>query len=103
MPIDDKYLEQLEELRRAYLADRRLDATAMRTLVAGGRFDDVTRLSHRMRGSGATYGFAEVSVLGGNLESAAIANDAGRVNALLDNLDKWLTDAQGHATNEGDS
>ena len=93
MTKDAEFLEQLAALQRGYLVDCRADAAKMRACTADQRFDDVRRLAHRMRGTGATYGFAALSTLGDGLESSAIARDVGRLVALLNELDRWLAAA----------
>ena len=103
MTNDTEFLEQLAVLRRGYLVDCRADAATMRACVADGRFDDVRRLAHRMRGTGATYGFGDLTTLGAELESAASASDVGRLLALLDDLDRSLAAAADGAAKKGTS
>ena len=103
MTNDAEFLEQLAALRRGYLVDCRADAATMRACIADGRFDDVRRLAHRMRGTGATYGFAPLSTFGDGLESSALARDVERLVALLDDMDRWLAAAADGAAKKGTS
>ena len=103
MSNDTEFLEQLAALRRDYLVDCRADAATMRACVADGRLDDVRRRAHRMRGTGATYGFAALTTLGGDLELSAAARDVYRLVALLDDLDRWLAAADDRAADKGPS
>ena len=103
MTSDAEFFEQLAALRTGYLADCRADAATMRACLADERFDEVRRLAHRMRGTGATYGFAALSTFGDGLESSAIARDVKRLLALLDDMDRWLAAADDGAAKKGTS
>ena len=43
-----------------------------------------------MAGSGAGYGFAEITEIGGTLEESALAGDAARIRDGVDALDRYL-------------
>ncbi len=63
-PIIPRYLE----LQAADLAE-------MQAALAAGDMDTVRLLGHRMKGTGLSYGFGELSRLGGSIEAAALAKD----------------------------
>ncbi len=59
-----------------YLARRRQELQAMRDLIGQGDFERIRVLAHNMKGSGAGYGFPELSKLGGEIENSAKAQHA---------------------------
>ena len=83
--MDDLEAE-LAKLVPDYVAARRLELPFLRALLADRRFDDIGRIAHRMKGTGATYGLPEVTRLGAALESAALAANAPAITNVLDQL-----------------
>ena len=81
---------ELKELVPDYLAARRLELPVLRALLADHRLEDVRLTAHRMKGTGATYGLPEVTRLGSEIESAALAGNEPEIRALLDQLDAVL-------------
>lgn len=77
--------------RARYLEKRRADLQACQQALATGDFSPIELLAHRMKGNGATFGFPELSRIGGELEAAAQAQDRGRVAASLGELTTTLT------------
>ena len=84
--MDDLEAE-LAKLVPDYVAARRLELPLLRALLADRRFDEVGRIAHRMKGTGATYGLPEVTRLGAALESAALAANAPAITNVLDQLE----------------
>ena len=78
---------ELTKLVPDYVAARRLELPLLRALLADHRLEEVHRLAHRMKGTGATYGLSEVTRLGAAIESAALAGHEDEIRALLDQLD----------------
>ena len=81
----------LQALVPGSLANRRGDHERICALLAAGDLAGIARIGHRMKGNGASYGFARLSVLGAALEAAASDADAARVGALAVELDDYLT------------
>ncbi len=81
---------ELAALIPDYLAARRRDLVKMRELLTEQRWEEVRRIGHKMAGTGTSYGLSEVSRLGGALEDAARAADAGAIGTLLDELQTTL-------------
>lgn len=74
-----------------FLQNRRDDVDAMRPLIEAADFGRVQALGHRMKGTGKSYGFAEISRIGAAIELAAHQNDAVALEALANELDAYLT------------
>jgi CheY-like chemotaxis protein len=73
-----------------FLQNRREDVDAMRPLIEAADFGRVQALGHRMKGTGKSYGFAEISRIGAAIELAAHQNDAVTLERLVNELDSYL-------------
>jgi HPt (histidine-containing phosphotransfer) domain-containing protein len=81
----------MEDLVPGYLAKRRKDVQAYRDALERGDFDTVRMLGHKMKGTGAGYGFVLLTEIGGAIEQAALRKDASDVAANVDRL-AWYVD-----------
>ena len=86
----DEIDAELTKLIPDYIEARRRDVVALRAHLADHRLEDIRRIAHRMKGTGATYGLAEVTRLGDALETAAQSADEPAVGTLIDELDETL-------------
>lgn len=86
-PDDDEALDRLlRPLIPGYLAARREDCHRLEAAIADADADVLRDLGHRLVGSGASYGFPEISALGARLEAAVRRRDfeaGARVAAAL--------------------
>lgn len=82
----------LKELVPNYLTNRNSDVANIEDCLLRGDFETISRLAHRMKGSGGGYGFAEITVIGGRMELLAKAENAvaieEQVSALKDYLNR---------------
>ncbi len=62
---------QIQARIPAYLARRRQEVEKIRSLLASGDFEKIRTLGHDLKGTGAGYGFPELSRVGRELEKAA--------------------------------
>ena len=82
----------VEELVPEYLAARKHEIPQMLELLASSDFERLRVLSHSLKGSGGSFGFAELTYFGETLERyARAANEAG-FRAELTRLDDYLKD-----------
>jgi len=80
----------LASLLPGYLENRRADVAALRDALGREDLDRTRRLGHRMKGSGAAYGVAEVSRIGADLEKASCDGDTRGVARAIDELARLL-------------
>ena len=73
----------IDDLVPAYLENRRSDIKSMTASLALGEWEAIAELGHKIKGSGASYGFPEISDLGREIERAAGARDRDAVRAAL--------------------
>jgi len=74
----------------AYLEKRRADVAKLRSALERGDHETVRTLGHQMAGSGTSYGFAEITAIGGSIEEAALAADGERMRNGIEALDRYL-------------
>jgi PAS domain S-box-containing protein len=83
-----------EELTPGYLAARRNELAEMAHLWVASDFGRLRILGHNMKGTGASYGFEELTRIGGLLERSAIQGDRGALGANLTELTDYLAKVQ---------
>jgi CheY-like chemotaxis protein/HPt (histidine-containing phosphotransfer) domain-containing protein len=74
----------------AYLEKRRADVAKLRFALEQGDYATIPTLGHQMAGSGAGYGFAEITEIGSTLEESALGGDAARIRDGISALDRYL-------------
>jgi HPt (histidine-containing phosphotransfer) domain-containing protein len=78
--------EGMEDIVPGYLEKRRKDVLKYRQALADQDFDTLRMMGHKMKGTGAGYGFAELTEIGSAIEEAALRKDAATVAAGVDRL-----------------
>jgi len=91
----------LDELRAVYLSNRTRELVTLAGAVQRGDFDSLSRAGHNLKGTGAAYGFAELSEIGKGLEEAAKAADAPKVQTLLGKAESYLNRLNAVPSHEG--
>jgi signal transduction histidine kinase/DNA-binding response OmpR family regulator len=89
-PILVRVDRELQAAVPAFLDNRRHDLRALREALERGDFEAVRRVGHRMRGSGASYGFDDLTRIGESLEEAGRASSFGEARRWLAELDSYL-------------
>jgi HPt (histidine-containing phosphotransfer) domain-containing protein len=80
----------LRALIPTYLANRRQDIAEVGAALARDDWETIRRIGHRMRGSGAGYGFDGLTDRGRALEDAAQAQDAEAIRACVRDVTGYL-------------
>ena len=81
------HVEQgMEDVVPAYLEKRRKDVLTYSQALANQDFETLRMLGHKMKGTGAGYGFPVLTEIGSAIEEAALRKDAGRIAAGVDRL-----------------
>ena len=76
-----------------FLAARRREHLWMESCLVDGDFEQIARLGHRLKGSGGSFGFPELTSVGARLEAAAKLTDARACSAALADLARCLSNA----------
>ncbi len=82
-PINVTVAKDLEDLVPTFMKNRGKELEALRAALAGGDFEQMRQLGHRMKGVGISYGFDKVSLLGKQIEDGAKAGDRAGLDARL--------------------
>jgi len=82
--------EGFEDLSRDYLARRKGSLAGLRDSVQSGDFDQVRRMAHDIKGTGASYGFPPLTDAARALEQAAIARDLEQMEGALRSMEDYL-------------
>lgn len=77
-------------LQPGYLSTCRASLPRLRSLLSEGRLDAIAWVGHDLKGSGAAFGFDEISAVGARLEAAARAEDSDRVESIIDDFEQRL-------------
>lgn len=67
--------EDLEEIMPRYLEIRQKELLELEDAVEKENFEQIRMLGHKLKGTGAAYGFEELSRLGMLIEDKAVAKD----------------------------
>ncbi len=71
----------MEDVVPAYLDKRRKDVETYRRALAAADFETLRMLGHRMKGTGAGFGFQTLTDIGSAIEEAALRHDTTSIAA----------------------
>jgi len=78
----------ITELRGAYLRSLSQRLQALRNAAAARDFKLVLMHAHQLKGSGSSYGFAEISDIAARIEEAGQAHQGSVLESLLVELER---------------
>lgn len=81
---------EIRNLVPRFLENRRKALTAMLGALEQGDYDTIRVLAHRMKGSGAGYGFDALGEMGKGIEQAAQERDAESLRERMEYLATYL-------------
>ena len=84
-------LDEIADYVPQYLQVRRNDAIQLRSLVAWSDFEAIGTLGHNLKGTGGSFGFPELTIIGAEIESAAEKRDSGQLGRLANRLERYVT------------
>jgi histidine phosphotransfer protein HptB len=82
--------EDLSDLIPGFLARKRAEVASIFDAVARRDYEEISRLAHRIKGEGGSYGFDKMSELGRSLQHVATMRDDGAVTTLARQLLDYL-------------
>ena len=80
----------LEPLIPGYMERRNEDIAALATALKDGDFSAIQGIGHNLKGSGAGYGFDDISTFGGSLEQAGKDADKDSAKSAFESLRDYL-------------
>lgn len=84
----------LADLVPKYMLNRRNDVDSARIALGSRDYAMLKGIGHRLKGSGASYGFHQITALGGQLEQASLRADAALALRIIEQLDEYLRNVQ---------
>ena len=93
-PIHIQAPAGLEDLMPDYLSARRQDAHTLTTLLQAQEYLHIESLGHKMKGSGASYGFRQLSEFGAAIEVSARQADQTALRRQAAQLEQYLLRVQ---------
>lgn len=85
---------RLRTLVPRFLSNCGRDLVRLRTALAGGDLAAARAIGHSLRGVGGSYGFGEITRIGGAIEESSMRGDAAGVSGLVAQLDDYLSRVQ---------
>jgi HPt (histidine-containing phosphotransfer) domain-containing protein len=82
--------EGMEDVVPAYLEKRKAEVPLYAAALAGRDFDAMKKMAHKMKGTGAGYGFPMLTELGASIERASIDQDLARVQDCVNQFQLYL-------------
>jgi HPt (histidine-containing phosphotransfer) domain-containing protein len=94
MSGDDKIIIKVDpdiaDLIPGFLENREKDIEKMEDYLNSGNYEEIERLGHSMKGSGAGYGFDGISEIGGSIEIAGKEKDIEAIKEAIQKLRNYL-------------
>jgi HPt (histidine-containing phosphotransfer) domain-containing protein len=91
---DDKIIIKVDpdiaDLIPGFLENREKDIEKMEDYLKTGNFEEIERLGHSMKGSGAGYGFGGISEIGKAIEIAGKEKDIEAIKEEMQKLRNYL-------------
>ena len=82
--------EDLSDLIPGFLIHKRADIDTIFEAVTRRDYAEISRIAHRVKGEGGSYGFDTMTEIGRSLEHAAATRDDGAVTTLARQLLSYL-------------
>jgi HPt (histidine-containing phosphotransfer) domain-containing protein len=86
--------KDLADLIPVFFKNRHKELETLRSALAGGDFEQLHQLGHRMKGVGNSYGFATVSDIGGRIEDGARSSDRAAIDLCIREYAEYLSNVQ---------
>jgi HPt (histidine-containing phosphotransfer) domain-containing protein len=81
---------EIADLIPGFLQNREKDINIMESSLTAQNFEQIERLGHSMKGSGAGYGFDGISEIGKVIEMAAKEKDIEKIRKGIEDLRDYL-------------
>jgi HPt (histidine-containing phosphotransfer) domain-containing protein len=78
------------DLAENFLRKRRASLPQLRALIAENGMERLRGMGHELKGTAGSYGFAELSRAGAELEAAAIEEDPDRAREAVERMAAFL-------------
>lgn len=90
-PITIKVNPRIDGIVRSYLEHRKQDMSSLLLALAEGEFQHIRMVAHDLIGTGGSFGFKQMSIVGRSLENAAKGKRSEEIKILLEGLAEYLS------------
>ena len=80
----------IADLVPGYLASRRSEIADIRQKISERDLESLHVIGHQLKGSGEGFGFREITLLGAQIEDAALAGDLRTIQEVADRLEEYV-------------
>lgn len=80
----------IRELAPSFLNGRKAEVRMIRDLLLASKFGEIQTIGHNLKGTGASFGFSAITLMGDRLESAAKREDKDEVLVVCQQLERFL-------------
>lgn len=87
---------ELYDLIPGFINRRHQDGVELKKLWAMNEFESISRIGHKLKGNGLSYGFKFLSQTGAEIEVAAQNKNTYELQRLIDNYINWVNSAKKH-------
>jgi PAS domain S-box-containing protein len=101
-PEKETIADPMAAHRPAFLTNRGLDLSKMREALAARDFASIQAIGHNCKGTGAGYGFPDISTAGSAIEMAARALDSDGLREALQRFEQCIEAASASSKMPGD-
>ncbi len=81
---------RIADIVESYLEHRRQGVGELYVALDDGEFEQIQSVAHDLIGSGASFGFEGMSLIGRSLETAVMERQAGEIKELIEGLAEYL-------------
>lgn len=79
-----------DEMLNRYFERRKRDLQECIEHLKSGDLVFIEKIGHQLKGNGVTFGFPELSEIGGELETAARSRDESEISQVMGKFSEWV-------------
>jgi len=84
------FMQVPDEMKIRYFERRKRDLDECIKNLKSGNLHFIEKVGHQLKGNGVTFGYPELSEIGGELEVAAQSGDHRVISNAMNKLSKWV-------------
>lgn len=84
----------IKHLIPVFLEDMSESCRAVEAALRTGNFETIAESAHRIKGTGGVFGVHELSRLGAELETSALARDLSRISDISGRISAYLNEIE---------
>lgn len=82
--------DELKSMIPAFLSRRNDDLREIQSFFKEKKIEEISKIGHKLKGNGLSYGFGGLSIIGKEIEDASKAKDFEKVNHCILELEEYL-------------